>query len=33
VEAGKIATYALMGKAGFDKERAEIRQYLEKKQS
>jgi glucose-6-phosphate isomerase len=32
VEAGKIATYALMGKAGFDKERAEIRQYLEKKQ-
>lgn len=33
VEAGKIATYALMGKAGFDKERAEIRQYLEKKRS
>jgi len=27
VEAGKIATYALMGKAGFDKERAEIEQY------
>lgn len=33
VEAGKIATYALMGKAGFDKERAEIRQYLEKRKS
>ncbi len=27
VEAGKIATYALMGKAGFDKERAEIEHY------
>ncbi|MDD2229777.1 MAG: glucose-6-phosphate isomerase [Candidatus Cloacimonetes bacterium] len=27
VEAGKIATYALMGKAGFDKERAEIETY------
>lgn len=27
VEAGKIATYALMGKTGFDKERAEIEQY------
>lgn len=27
VEAGKIATYALMGKAGFDKERAEIDSY------
>jgi glucose-6-phosphate isomerase len=27
VEAGKIATYALMGKAGFDMERAEIEQY------
>ena len=27
VEAGKIATYALMGKAGFDKERAEIELY------
>jgi len=27
VEAGKIATYALMGKAGFEKERAEIEQY------
>ncbi|MBP7205282.1 MAG: glucose-6-phosphate isomerase [Candidatus Cloacimonetes bacterium] len=29
VEAGKIATYALMGKNGFDKERAEIDRYLE----
>lgn len=29
VEAGKIATYALMGKAGFDAERAEIKQYQE----
>lgn len=29
VEAGKIATYALMGKAGFDKERAEIEEYKE----
>ncbi|KAF5043092.1 MAG: glucose-6-phosphate isomerase [Candidatus Cloacimonetes bacterium] len=27
VEAGKIATYALMGKAGFDKERDEIKEY------
>ncbi|MDD4310296.1 MAG: glucose-6-phosphate isomerase [Candidatus Cloacimonetes bacterium] len=27
VEAGKIATYALMGKAGFDKERSDIEQY------
>lgn len=27
VEAGKIATYALMNKKGFDKERAEIEQY------
>jgi len=27
VEAGKIATYALMGKAGFDSQRAEIEQY------
>ncbi len=27
VEAGKIATYALMGKAGFDKQRAEIEEY------
>lgn len=27
VEAGKVATYALMGKAGFDKERAEIDAY------
>jgi glucose-6-phosphate isomerase len=27
VEAGKIATYALMDKAGFDKERAEIEHY------
>lgn len=31
VEAGKIATYALMGKAGYDKERAEIQEYLEEK--
>lgn len=31
VEAGKIATYALMGKAGYDKERAEIQKYLEEK--
>jgi glucose-6-phosphate isomerase len=30
VEAGKIATYALMGKTGFDNERAEIREYLVK---
>lgn len=29
VEAGKIATYALMGKAGYDKERAEIEEYKE----
>jgi len=29
VEAGKIATYALMGKAGFDKEREEIKAFLE----
>ena len=28
VEAGKIATYALMGKAGFDKERAGIEEFL-----
>jgi len=28
VEAGKIATYALMGKKGFDQERAEIEKYL-----
>ncbi|HOA29669.1 MAG TPA: glucose-6-phosphate isomerase [Candidatus Cloacimonadota bacterium] len=27
VEAGKIATYALMGKAGFDQERDEIKEY------
>jgi len=27
VEAGKIATYALMGKAGYDSQRAEIEQY------
>ncbi|MCB5266680.1 MAG: glucose-6-phosphate isomerase [Candidatus Cloacimonetes bacterium] len=27
VEAGKVATYALMGKAGFDKERNEIEEY------
>ncbi len=27
VEAGKIATYALMGKAGFDRERDEIKEY------
>lgn len=33
VEAGKIATYALMGKSGFDKERGEIRQYLENRES
>lgn len=32
VEAGKVATYALMEKAGFDKERAEIREYLEKRE-
>ncbi len=32
VEAGKIATYALMGKAGFDKERAEIKEYLDKRE-
>ncbi len=31
VEAGKIATYALMGKAGFDKELREIKDYLEKR--
>jgi len=31
VEAGKIATYALMGKAGFDQEREEIKNYLEKR--
>ena len=31
VEAGKIATYALIGKAGYDKERAEIKKYLEEK--
>ena len=31
VEAGKIATYALMGKAGYDKERAEIQEYLKAK--
>lgn len=29
VEAGKIATYALMDKEGFDKERAEIKAFLE----
>ncbi len=28
VEAGKIATYAMMGKPGFDKERATINDYL-----
>jgi len=27
VEAGKIATYALMGKQGFDKEREEIETF------
>ena len=27
VEAGKVATYALMNKKGFDQERAEIDQY------
>ncbi|HOH47294.1 MAG TPA: glucose-6-phosphate isomerase [Candidatus Cloacimonadota bacterium] len=32
VEAGKIATYALMNKAGFDKERSEIEEYLKQKQ-
>ncbi len=31
VEAGKIATYALMGKAGFEQELAEIRDYQAKK--
>ena len=31
VEAGKIATYAMMGKAGFEKELKEIEQYLESK--
>lgn len=31
VEAGKIATYALMGKAGFERELAEIRDYQAKK--
>jgi glucose-6-phosphate isomerase len=31
VEAGKIATYALMGKPGFDKERAIIKEYLKTK--
>ncbi|HQK56916.1 MAG TPA: glucose-6-phosphate isomerase [Candidatus Syntrophosphaera thermopropionivorans] len=30
VEAGKKATYALMGKPGYDKEREEIQQYLQK---
>jgi glucose-6-phosphate isomerase len=29
VEAGKIATYALMGKRGFDSERQEIEEYQE----
>ena len=32
VEAGKIATYALMGKRGFDKERSEIQSYQESRQ-
>jgi glucose-6-phosphate isomerase len=32
VEAGKIATYALMGKAGYEKELQEIREYQEKRQ-
>ncbi|MBW6514583.1 MAG: glucose-6-phosphate isomerase [Candidatus Syntrophosphaera sp.] len=31
VEAGKIATYALMGKAGFEKELAEIRAYQDQR--
>jgi glucose-6-phosphate isomerase len=31
VEAGKIATYAMMGKPGFDKERKDIQEYLKKK--
>jgi glucose-6-phosphate isomerase len=31
VEAGKIATYAMMGKPGFDKERKIIEEYLSKK--
>ncbi len=31
VEAGKIATYALMGKKGFEKNKAEIDKYLENK--
>jgi len=30
VEAGKKATYALMGKPGYEKEREEIEQYLQK---
>ncbi len=33
VEAGKIATYALMGKAGFEKELAEIREYLSQREN
>jgi len=32
VEAGKIATYALMGKSGFEQELAEIREYLDKRE-
>ncbi|MEF3694466.1 MAG: glucose-6-phosphate isomerase [Candidatus Cloacimonadota bacterium] len=31
VEAGKVATYALMNKAGFDKQRGEIAEYLAQK--
>ncbi len=31
VEAGKIATYALMGKAGFDRELASIESYLQER--
>ncbi|HNW37940.1 MAG TPA: hypothetical protein PKJ75_03715, partial [Methanosarcina vacuolata] len=31
VEAGKIATYAMMGKPGFDKEREVIQEYLNSK--
>ncbi|MGC9362214.1 MAG: glucose-6-phosphate isomerase [Candidatus Syntrophosphaera sp.] len=31
VEAGKIATYALMGKAGFERERKEIEAFLQKR--
>jgi len=33
VEAGKIATYAMMGKAGFDEKRREVEAYMaDKKQ-